>query len=156
MTEDILRDQLGRHPFLRDLASDLLDRIADLASVQRFAAGETLIAEGRSADRFFLILEGSVALGVGQGAGAAPKVIEVLRQGDVLGWSWLIPPYMWTFDSRAQTPVQAIVVDAQALRARMETDHILAHALLDRMLPVMAARLRAARLEVLACDPEAA
>lgn len=155
MTEETIRDMMGRHPFLRDLSPDLMDRIADLTTVARFAAGEALIAEGRSADRFFLILDGAVSLCIGPGQ-PRPKVIEVLRQGDVLGWSWLIPPYMWTFDSCAQTPVQALVIDAAALRQRMNADHGLAHALLGRMLPVMAARLRAARLEILACDPEAA
>ncbi|WP_157879080.1 cyclic nucleotide-binding domain-containing protein [Pararhodospirillum photometricum] len=146
-----LRETLDHHPFLRGLEPTLIDRLADLAHEGQFAAGETLLSEGRLAERFFLVLDGTITLGVAQGSDKL-RVIEVVREGDALGWSWLIPPYHWTFEARTRTPVRALVIDAVTLRERMRHDHQLAHALMDRILPVMAARLRAARLEVLACE----
>jgi CRP-like cAMP-binding protein len=148
-------EHLNKHPFLRDFSADLIEVIEGASTLQTFAAGDTLITEGRAADRFFLLTDGSVAVSAGQGGGEK-RVLEMLREGDVLGWSWMIDPYVWTFDGRAISPVRAIAVDAGKLRDAMTTNHALAHALLGRMLPVMAARLRAARLEVLALGPEAA
>ncbi|WP_170244903.1 cyclic nucleotide-binding domain-containing protein [Pararhodospirillum oryzae] len=150
-TEDGIRAILERHPFLRGLDTSVIDGLEDLASIERFAAGDALLIEGRAADRFFLLLDGTVALGVAR-RGERLKVIEVVREGDLLGWSWLIPPFHWTFEAQARTPVRALVIDAAILRERMRADHVLAHALMDRLLPVMAARLRAARMEVLACE----
>jgi CRP-like cAMP-binding protein len=149
------RDQLTMHPFLRGFAPELVDIIAGLASQQSFAAGDTVIREGHVADRFHLVTDGAVAVGAEQGNGGK-RVLEVLREGDVLGWSWLIEPYVWTFEGRALSPVRTIAIDAQGLREAMRTNDALAHALLGHMLPVMAARLRAARMEVLALGPEAA
>ncbi|MCF8479750.1 MAG: cyclic nucleotide-binding domain-containing protein [Rhodospirillum sp.] len=149
------REQLNKHPFLRNFNTDLIDIVEEVSTLETFAAGDILIAEGRTADRFFLLTDGSVAVGAGQ-ANGGKRVLEMLREGDVLGWSWLIEPYVWTFDGRAISPVRAIAVDATKLRPAMASNHALAHALLGRMLPVMAARLRAARMEVLAMGPEAA
>ncbi len=143
---------LAGHPFLHGLPDDLLEVLAAASRIDRFESGSTILAEGTGADAFYLILDGAVAVEVRHGLGR-PKVIESLMDGDMLGWSWLIPPYMWAFDASARTPVRAVVVDAKAIRERMETDDRLAHALFARVLPVMANRLRAARLEVLTRDP---
>ncbi|WP_413207520.1 Crp/Fnr family transcriptional regulator [Rhodospirillum sp. A1_3_36] len=148
-------EHLNKHPFLRDFSADLIEVIERASTLQTFAAGDTLITEGRAANQFFLLTDGSVAVSAGQGRGEK-RVLEMLREGDVLGWSWMIDPYVWTFEGRAISPVRAIAIDAGELRDAMATNHALAHALLGRMLPVMAARLRAARLEVLALGPEAA
>ena len=37
--------------------------------------------------------------------------IETIEAGEVLGWSWLFPPYRWHFDARALAPVRATAFD---------------------------------------------
>jgi len=49
--------------------------------------------------------------------------IQTIGTGDVLGWSWLFPPYYWHFDARAITPVKAIFFYGTALREEGERDN---------------------------------
>jgi CRP-like cAMP-binding protein len=143
-----LDDLLSAHPFFAGLGPRLLSELAGCARNERFEAGETLFREGGFADRFYILRHGQVAVEVrvpGQGA----VVLETLHTDDVLGWSWLVAPYHWTFDARAVGLVRATSLDAVCLRAKMETDHELGYHLLSRFVPVMGERLRAARLQML-------
>ena len=62
--------------------------------------------------------------------------------GEVLGWSWLFPPYRWHFDARALEPVRAIAFDGACLRGKCEADHELGYELMQRFAQVLIERLR--------------
>jgi CRP-like cAMP-binding protein len=81
------------------------------------------------------------------GRGAA--VIETIASGEVLGWSWLFPPYTWHFGATALADTCAIEFDARAVRAVCDADPALGYALTLRFLGVMADRLQAARIRLL-------
>jgi hypothetical protein len=53
--------------------------------------------------------------------GGAMTVLTV-GAGEVLGWSWLVPPYRWNFDARALEPTRAIALDGKCLRTKAEQD----------------------------------
>jgi CRP/FNR family transcriptional regulator, cyclic AMP receptor protein len=74
--------------------------------------------------------------------------IQTLEGGDVLGWSWLVPPYRWRFDAGAIELTRAIALDGKCLRAKCEADHCLGYDLLKRFLAVMVQRLEAAQLQL--------
>ena len=63
--------------------------------------------------------------------------IQTLTEGDILGWSWLYPPYRWQFSARALEPTKAIAFDAARLRGRCEADHELGYQLMKRFAYVM-------------------
>ena len=69
--------------------------------------------------------------------------------GEVLGWSWLIPPYQWHFDARAVEETDAIFFYGTALRARCEDDHDLGYELMLRVAAVVMLRLQSARDQLL-------
>ena len=48
--------------------------------------------------------------------------IETLHDGDLLGWSWLVPPYRTVFDARAIGPVARCAFDGRCLRGKCEAD----------------------------------
>jgi hypothetical protein len=75
--------------------------------------------------------------------GALP--IQTLGPGDVVGWSWLLPPYLWQFDARADGVVEGLVFDATWLRDQCEQDHELGYHLLKQLLAVVGSRLVACR-----------
>ena len=81
--------------------------------------------------------------------GQKPIVVETIGEGEVAGWSWMVPPHRMTFDARAVTLVRALSFDAACLRRKMEADPVLGYEVLRRFLPVMAHRLSAARLQML-------
>ena len=63
--------------------------------------------------------------------------------GDIVGASWLIPPYRWTIDARATEPSLALGIDAACLRGKCEADHHLGYEMMKRFLPVLVNRLHA-------------
>jgi len=75
--------------------------------------------------------------------------VHTLGEGDVLGWSWLIPPYRWHFDALAVEPVRAFALDGKCLRAKCEDDHDLGYALMKQVAQITTHRLHATRLHML-------
>ena len=69
--------------------------------------------------------------------------------GEVLGWSWLYPPYRWNFDARAVEPVRAFALDGNCLRAKCEADHDFGYELVKRFLQQVHMRLERTRLQLL-------
>lgn len=143
---------LGRiiteHPFFQGMDPDMLDALVCCAANERFVAGEHLFREGAEARKFYLIREGRVAVEV-EPPVRKPIVLETLSAGEVLGWSWLVPPHRAAFAARAQTNVRVLSFDATCLLKRMEEQPELGFAILRRFVPVMAHRLSAARLQLL-------
>jgi CRP/FNR family cyclic AMP-dependent transcriptional regulator len=138
---------LKEHPFFREFEPDALALLAGCARNERFEAGAVIFRQGEAADRFFILRHGDVAVEVGiPGKGRIP--LQTLHEGEILGWSWLVPPYRWGFDARALSLVRAVSLDAACLRRKMEENHELGYRLLQRFVPVMAERLTAARLQM--------
>jgi len=139
---------LLQHPFFRGLEAQLGSLIAGCCSNVRFESGGYLLREGASADRFFLIREGTVALEI-IAAGRSPGTFLTLGPGEIVGISWLTPPYRWMFDARAASAVHALAVDAVCLRTKCESDHDLGYELMKRCSSLLVRRLHATRLQLL-------
>jgi CRP-like cAMP-binding protein len=130
------------------LGDEALDLIAGCALNRVFADGDRLLAENEQANTFFAIRHGTVALETyvpGRGA----VTMETLHGGDVLGWSWLFPPYRTMFDARALGVVRAIAFDGACLRGKCDQDPQLGYMLMQRFAAVMVQRLQATRLQLL-------
>ena len=139
---------LAEHPFFADLDAERLNVISGCAANVRFNPGEYIFREGDPADRFYIIRFGRISVEVGV-PGRGPRPLQTLGEGDVLGWSWLIPPHRWRFDSRAVALVRAIGLDGKCLRAKCDQDHELGYRLLSRFSGVLAKRLEATRLQLM-------
>lgn len=139
---------LAVHPFFKGLEPQYLKLITSCASNVRFDAGTYIFREGEPASQFFLIREGKVALEI-HGAQRGPITIETIETGEVLGWSWLFPPYRWHFSGRAIEPTRAIALDGVCLRTKAEEDPRLGYELMKRVAQIMMERLQATRMQVL-------
>lgn len=139
---------LKEHPFFLDMDPEVCKTIAGCAANERFGAGDYIFREGGPADKFYFIRHGNVALEV-HAPGREPIIVETLQAGDILGWSWLIPPFKWRADARALQLVRAISLDAKCLRGKYESDHSLGFELFRRFVPVITRRLEAGRLQLL-------
>ena len=122
--------------------------MAGCATNATFDVGQMLCVEGKSADTFYLLRRGHVSIEVHQ-AGHGPIVIETVAPGNVVGWSWMVPPYRWTFDARALEPVGALAIDGACLRAKSLEDPALGFALLSRVSQELLGRLQATRVRLL-------
>ena len=132
----------------RGLADEHLHLIAGCALIRVFAAGDHLMTETEQANTFFAIRHGTVALETYVPQRGA-VMIETLHGGDILGWSWLFPPYRTMFDARALGVVRTIAFDAACLRQKCEEDPQLGYTLMKRFAEVMMERLQATRLRLL-------
>jgi CRP-like cAMP-binding protein len=139
---------LARHAFFAGFAAEHSQIVAACARNHRYDAGEYLFREGGSATEFFLIRHGQVALEI-SAPGQTPIVFATLGEGEIVGASWLVPPYRWMFDARAVVLTRAIGIDAACLRGKCEADHDLGYEMMKRFLPILVQRLHATRLQIL-------
>jgi CRP/FNR family transcriptional regulator, cyclic AMP receptor protein len=149
-TETSLENLLVAHAFVKDMAPHLRQILSDLAMRVSFVPNEIIFREGDPANRFYLIHTGKVVLEA-HAADGDRVLIETLGAGDVLGWSWLFPPYYWHFDARAVEATEAIFFFGTPLRTECEEDHELGYELLKRMSEIVINRLQVTRRQLLEC-----
>lgn len=141
---------LAAQPFLKGLTRSQLEMLSKNALEVQFLAGRIIFKEGLPANRFYLILQGEVALESAAGNRRhAPDLIQTIKAGEVLGWSWLFPPYQWNFDARAVKPTTAIIFVATNLRRHCADDPGLGREFLRRVSQVVIQRLQATRRRLL-------
>lgn len=148
MTIRGLESLLAEHPFFDGLEPDYVSFIAGCGSNVTFQPNEYIFREGESADHFYIIRHGSVQLEIFVPE-RGPLVVDTIAQGDVLGWSWLFPPYRWSLDARAPELVRAVALDGACLRGKCDDDHHLGYELMKRFAPIISKRLNATRLQLL-------
>lgn len=139
---------IADHPFFAGLDQQYLDLLTGCASNQRFEAGTYIFREGGEANEFFLIRSGKVAIEM-PGTNHNPILVGTYGEGDVLGWSWLLPPYQWKFQAKVVEPVRAFALDGKCLRKKCEENHDLGYELLKRFTKLIDQRLDSTRLQLL-------
>lgn len=139
---------LEENPVFRGLPAEDLSVISGCASNVVFNAGEYLFREGRPADAFYLIRFGQVSVEF-FAPGRGPITIHTPDEGDVVGWSWLYPPYIWSHDARALDLTRAIAFDARCLRGKCDADPRLGYELMKRFARIFHDRLESTRLQLL-------
>jgi CRP-like cAMP-binding protein len=148
MAIETLEKLLAEHPFFKGLKKEYLELIIGCARNVFYKPGEFIFREGEEANEFYVIRDGKVSLEFSS-PGKEPIVIQTLEDGEVLGWSWLVPPYYWHFSARAVEPTRAIALDGKCLRTKCEEDHSLGYELLKRFVTIVEQRLQATRIQLL-------
>ncbi len=139
---------LAGHQFTRGMPADYVAALSGAAKHIKVPARYRLFDEGGTADRFWLIQAGQVALDMSV-PGRGLVVIETLGMGDVIGWSWLYPPYQWRLGAVALRPTQAFEVDGPAVRQMCAADAGFGYELTRRFLAVVVHRLQATRTRLI-------
>jgi CRP/FNR family transcriptional regulator, cyclic AMP receptor protein len=139
---------IAEHPVFKGLDPQYLTLMTGCATNVRFNQGEFINHDGDQADAFYLIRAGSVALDV-----FSPTKGEItfltLREGELLGWSWLVPPYRVHGDVRAIQLTRAIKIDAKCLREKCAKDPQLELELYRRFVPIIVGRIEAMTMQLL-------
>ena len=143
-----LSTRVALHPLLAGMNHTQLTLLTDCAVARRFHTNQQILGEGEFANGFYLVETGKVALESVAGFGESIP-IQILGAGDLLGWSWMFPPYVWQFTARAIEPTTTLFFYAAILREYCEKDHSLGYELLKRISAVMVTRLQAAHDQML-------
>jgi CRP-like cAMP-binding protein len=136
----MLRDQ----PVFRELTDWQRQHVAHCARRSMFHAGNRIFRENEPADRMWLIISGRVVVDTVHPE-RGDVTIDVLGPGEVLGWSWLFPPYRWHFGAVAAETTLTVELDGPRVRELCQRDPALGYQLSQALMQVMAARLQAAR-----------
>jgi CRP-like cAMP-binding protein len=128
------------HPFLRGLEQRHLEVLDEAAMAVDFKSQEMIFRKGEPANRFYLVLEGSVVI---RESDSFP--FQIVHGGEVLGWSAMFPPYTSHFEARALEDTKAVFLYSSWVLERCEMDHDLGYELMKRMAAVLVDRLEARR-----------
>ena len=139
---------IANHPFFAGLDGGFTSLMVGCASNVRFRPGDYIFREGDPANTFYLIREGKVAVEV-FAPQHEPIIVATLGVGEILGWSWLLPPYHWKNHAHAVEDTRAIALDGKCLRTKCEQNHDLGYEVLKRFARIIEQRLEATRLQLL-------
>jgi CRP-like cAMP-binding protein len=139
---------LATHPFFKGMRQKHIDALRRASTYAEFGGGDVIFREGAPANCFYLIESGKVALEADMD-GKGLVQIDVLNDGEPLGWSWLFAPYIWHFHARALKRTTTECFDAAELRKLCEEDRDFGYELLRRISEVMLGRLQSTRGELL-------
>lgn len=139
-----ITERIVNHPFFAGMEKEFLSIVISSASERVFARGEIIFREGKPASHFYLIESGRVGLEAHEPADGTFPVQE-LHAGEVLGWSWLVPPFVSHFQARALEQTRTIVLDGAHLLIAAEQNKQFGFDLLRRVTRTMVQRLEATR-----------
>ena len=141
---EVTAASLAAHPFLHGMSPDHLAVLAPAASDVTFPAGHRFFADGGHAICFWLVRSGHVTVDVDV-PGQGPVPIDTIGMGELMGWSWLFPPFSWAFGAVAASPVDTFEFDARTVRAQCASDLALGYELTRRVAEVLTRRLKSTR-----------
>ena len=139
---------LGEVPAFSGLPPEHRETIAGCGRNAVFEPGQYLMREGEPADAFYVIRHGSAALETFVPQRGA-VTLQTLHEGDLLGWSWLVPPYLTAFDARAIDSAHVMQFDGACLRGKCDQDPALGYDLLKLFAGVIVQRLQHTRMQLL-------
>jgi CRP/FNR family transcriptional regulator, cyclic AMP receptor protein len=135
-------------PMFEGLKPEHVRLISGCASTMTYGAGEFMGREGDPADRFWVIRQGRVALEL-HAPGRGSVTIQTIGDDEIVGWSWLVPPYQLRFDVHAVVSTRALAFDGRCLREKIASDPEFGFELLQRFSRVMLRRMEAMSLQLL-------
>jgi CRP-like cAMP-binding protein len=146
-----LNERVAAHPFFHGMKPEHLGILAEGATEAKFEPEQFLFREGEPANRFYLIENGHVTLEAHEPANGT-AFVQQLGAGEVLGWSWLFPPFVWHFRARVTELTDAIVLSGAHLLMAVERDPNFGFELMKRVTQVVIHRLQATRQQLIAAQ----
>jgi CRP/FNR family cyclic AMP-dependent transcriptional regulator len=130
------------------LDAEELEFLASAATTEHMEPGHVVFRYGERARHFYLILSGEISIEIPAIEGPT-LLLQRLKPGQVLGWSWLIPPYQWSFLARTAQAADVIKFDGAKVLARCESDAQFGYDLLRAFSAMMSERLGHARRRIM-------
>jgi len=148
MKTKTMEELLAESAFFKDLAPADRRMLAGCGRNVVFKPGEYVFHEGEVSNQFHLLRAGKVALEI-RVPGRGAIILQTVQESEVLGWTWMVPPYRKQYDARAVELTRAIVFDGACIRKKCQEDPRLGYEFFKRFAVVIAQRLSAMRLQLL-------
>lgn len=148
MSNQSTTEYLSAHEFFAEFSEDVLKFLCECSSTREIKKGQILFLQGENADRFYVIRNGRISLQMPAIMGPALE-IQTVDKDQVLGWSWLISPYQWNFQTKAEEDSELLQFDGTAILARCEKEPKFGYELLKKFAALMSVGLNAARQKMM-------
>lgn len=148
MSNGSIHDYLSAHEFFSELNEDVMKFLSQCASELQIKKGQILFRQGERADKFYLVRNGHISVQIPALLGPILE-IQTLGRDQILGWSWLIAPYRWNFQAKAEEDSDLLEFDGHTILARCEQEPRFGYELLKRFAALMSERLDAARQKMM-------
>ena len=137
-------EYLATHPFFSGLSDDILKFLCECSETFEIKKGQILFRQDEKADKFYVVRNGRISIEIPAIMGPTLD-LQSLGNDQVLGWSWLISPYKWSFQAEAEEDTELLMFDGAAILAHCEQDSRFGYELLKKFAALMSIRLDAAR-----------
>jgi CRP/FNR family transcriptional regulator, cyclic AMP receptor protein len=148
MSNPSTTEYLSAHEFFSEFSNDVLKFLCECSSTREIKNGQILFRQGENADKFYVVCSGRISIQMPAIMGPALE-IQTLGKGQVLGWSWLISPYKWNFQTKAEEDSELLQFDGTAILARCEQEPKFGYELLKKFAALMSVGLNAARQKMM-------
>jgi len=148
MSNQSITEYLSAHEFFSEFSDDDLKFLCEYSSTRLIKKGQILFLQGENADRFYVVRNGRISLQMPAIMGPTLE-IQTVDEDQVLGWSWLISPYKWNFQTKAEEDSELLQFDGVAILARCEQEPKFGYELLKKFAALMSVGLNAARQKMM-------
>jgi len=128
------------------LITEQLHKLDSISREETHAAGQYIFREGDQARSLYIIEEGKVILEMR--IAPLPKhrlspqaTVDALIKGDIVGWSALVQPHIFTFSAQAVDKCKLVALDGTELLKFMDADPVMGYEIMRRLSEVIASRL---------------
>jgi CRP-like cAMP-binding protein len=98
---------LQKSDIFKDLRQEAVNEISEVAIEATYDRGATLFASGDSADYFYILVNGSVQLSIGE---ENPKEYIVHNLGEAFGWSSVVGNDCYTASAQCLIPTKVLKI----------------------------------------------
>ena len=148
MNNQSITEYLSAHEFFSEFSDDSLKFLCECSSTREIKKGQILFLQGEHADKFYVVRSGRISIQMPAIMGPTLE-IQTVDEDQVLGWSWLISPYKWNFQTKAEEDSELLQFDGVAILARCEQEPKFSYELLKKFAVLMSVRLNAARQKMM-------
>ena len=134
--EVIGTDRLRRVDFLQGLEEEELQSLSQFFEEENVAAGVTLCEEGAGAERLFVLEEGGVSIRSKTG-----RQYSVESPGRIVGWSFLVPPFLYTASAVTTAPSKLLVIRSPDFYYALHKEPRMGMKVINNLAQVVASRL---------------
>jgi CRP/FNR family cyclic AMP-dependent transcriptional regulator len=122
----------------KGLDESFVKEFTDIGEKETYNAGHKLFLEGDSAGRFFVLLEGSVRISIGE---TGHTVYSVDQPGEVFGWSSLVGRDNYSASAECREKTMLLKIDVGTLNNVLERDAVTGMLFFKRLAGVLGNRL---------------
>ena len=146
----ISANHLKEFAYFKGFSDPELEKLAAVATEETYDAGTQIYKTGDPAKYLYLVREGKIILVMDSYLGPHKPpmqvTVDVVTQGESMGWSSVVEPYIYTLSALCIDRAKVIALDAPGLRRLMDEDACLGYRIMKATTQIIANRLTHTRI----------